>query len=241
MFDTRPGRQPRRDRLPDHPHAARARASRTVAVYLRRRPRRPARRDGRRGGAARAGARRATAISTSTRSSTRRASTGAEAIHPGYGFLSEDAAFAAGGRGRRASPSSVRRPTSSAPSAPRTPPATLAEAAGVPLLPGTGRARGSRTTRSAAAERIGYPVMLKATAGGGGIGMERCDDAQALSAAVRARAAPGGRQLRRRRRFPRALRRRAPATSRCRSSATARAGCSRSATATARSSAATRR
>ncbi len=95
--------------------------------------------------------------------------TGAGAIHPGYGFLSEDAGFA-----RRCEREGVVfvGPT----------PAQLdlfgtkhtaraaAEAAGVPLAPGTGLLP-DLDTALRAAERIGYPVMLKATGGGGGIGM----------------------------------------------------------------------
>ncbi|HTA19031.1 MAG TPA: urea carboxylase, partial [Polyangia bacterium] len=58
----------------------------------------------------------------------------------------------------------------------------LAEANGVPLLPGTGLLSGVDEALTAAA-RIGYPVMLKSTAGGGGIGMRRCADAAALTEA----------------------------------------------------------
>ncbi|MFJ9897087.1 5-oxoprolinase/urea amidolyase family protein [Streptomyces sp. NPDC091280] len=105
--------------------------------------------------------------------------TGAGAIHPGYGFLSEDAAFA-----RRCEDAGIVfvGPT----------PAQLelfgakhtaraaAEAAGVRLAPGTGLL-GSVAEALAAAEAIGYPVMLKATGGGGGIGMSACRSAAELT------------------------------------------------------------
>jgi urea carboxylase len=58
----------------------------------------------------------------------------------------------------------------------------LAEAEGVPLLPGSGLLA-DEAEAEAAAQRIGYPVMLKSTAGGGGIGMRICRDARELAAA----------------------------------------------------------
>jgi urea carboxylase len=95
--------------------------------------------------------------------------TGAQAIHPGYGFLSENAAFveaceAAGIAfiGPRAAQMRQLGPKHSA--------RALAEAHGVPLLPGTDLLPDLVTARREAA-RIGYPVMLKSTGGGGGIGM----------------------------------------------------------------------
>jgi len=96
-------------------------------------------------------------------------STGAQAIHPGYGFLSENAAFveaceAAGIAfiGPRAAQMRQLGPKHSA--------RALARAHGVPLLPGTDLLPDLATAQSEAA-RIGYPVMLKSTGGGGGIGM----------------------------------------------------------------------
>ena len=97
---------------------------------------------------------------------------GAGAVHPGYGFLSENASFA---RACEAAGVTFVGPT----------PEQLelfgakhtardaASAAGVAMLPGTGLL-GSVEEALAGAEQIGYPVMLKATAGGGGIGMQAC-------------------------------------------------------------------
>jgi urea carboxylase len=104
--------------------------------------------------------------------------TGAEAIHPGYGFLSENADFAeacaaAGIAFIGPKPDNIRAfgLKHSA--------RTLAEAEGVPLAPGTGLLADVDAAIEAAA-RIGYPVMLKATAGGGGIGMRVCTDPAAV-------------------------------------------------------------
>ena len=106
---------------------------------------------------------------------------GADALHPGYGFLSEDAAFA-----RRvesagvafAGPTPEQLDLFGAKHTAR----AAARAAGVPLLPGTGLLTDLGDARSAA-ERIGYPVMLKATGGGGGIGLRACHDAAELAEA----------------------------------------------------------
>ncbi|WP_295888777.1 urea carboxylase [uncultured Thiohalocapsa sp.] len=106
---------------------------------------------------------------------------GADAIHPGYGFLSENADFAeaceaAGIAFIGPTPTQIRefglKHTARA----------LAEANNVPLLPGT-ELLVDVDEALAQAERIGYPVMLKSTAGGGGIGMQLCDDAAELQAA----------------------------------------------------------
>ncbi len=97
---------------------------------------------------------------------------GAEAIHPGYGFLSENADFveaceAAGIVFIGPTAANIRafglKHSARA----------LAEAHGVPLAPGTGLLADAEAA-VAAARDIGYPVMLKATAGGGGIGMRVC-------------------------------------------------------------------
>ncbi|MBD3221766.1 acetyl-CoA carboxylase biotin carboxylase subunit [bacterium] len=95
--------------------------------------------------------------------------TGAEAIHPGYGFLAENANFAEtvienGFTWIGPDPETIRSMGDKATARAR------AEAAGVPTVPGTGILA---TVEAAlkAAERITYPVLLKATAGGGGKGM----------------------------------------------------------------------
>ncbi|MEV0299294.1 urea carboxylase [Nocardia sp. NPDC050710] len=108
-------------------------------------------------------------------------SSGAGAIHPGYGFLSENAEFAdqvaaAGIAFVGPTPEQLRifgdKHTAR----------TAAAAVGVPLIPGSGLLD-SADHAVAEAERIGYPVMLKAVGGGGGIGMQACADADALRAA----------------------------------------------------------
>ena len=113
---------------------------------------------------------------------------GAQAIHPGYGFLSENAGFA---RAVEQAGLIFLGPPASAIDAMGSKSAakTLMEAAGVPLVPGYhGDAQDAATFREAAA-RIGYPVLLKATAGGGGKGMKvvECDEdlADALASAQR--------------------------------------------------------
>ncbi|GAB3277552.1 urea carboxylase [Kineosporia babensis] len=107
------------------------------------------------------------------------ATTGADAVHPGYGFLSEDAAFAerceaAGLAFVGPEPEQLRvfgaKHTARA----------AALAAGVPVFPGTGLLDSAQDA-VAAVEAIGYPVMLKATGGGGGIGMVVCHDAAELT------------------------------------------------------------
>jgi 3-methylcrotonyl-CoA carboxylase alpha subunit len=96
---------------------------------------------------------------------------GAQAIHPGYGFLSENAGFA---RAIEQAGLIFLGPPASAIDAMGSKSAakSLMEAAGVPLVPGYhGQAQDYETFREAAA-RIGYPVLLKAAAGGGGKGMK---------------------------------------------------------------------
>ena len=94
---------------------------------------------------------------------------GAEAIHPGYGFLSENPDFAdacaaagiafIGPTGEQMRAFGLKHTARE-----------LAEKNGVPLLPGSGLLTGAKHAAKEA-KRIGYPVMLKSTAGGGGIGM----------------------------------------------------------------------
>lgn len=107
--------------------------------------------------------------------------TGAQAVHPGYGFLSENIGFA---ERLKAEGITFIGPTPDNISAfgLKHTARELAKASGVPLLPGSGLLD-SRKEALSAAEQIGYPVMLKSTAGGGGIGMQLCDNAEALAAA----------------------------------------------------------
>ncbi len=106
---------------------------------------------------------------------------GAQAIHPGYGFLSENAAFAE--RCEAAGivfvgPTAQQMRNFGLKHTAR----ELAQTHEVPLLPGSGLlADVEHAMRAAAA--IGYPVMLKSTAGGGGIGMQLCRSADDLAAA----------------------------------------------------------
>ena len=89
-----PDRQPRRDRLPRHQDGAAAWASRTVAVYSDADAERAPRAPGRRGGAASARRRRASRYLVGEKILAAAKATGAQAIHPGYGFLSENEDFA---------------------------------------------------------------------------------------------------------------------------------------------------
>ena len=95
---------------------------------------------------------------------------GADAIHPGYGFLSENAKFA-----HACADAGVKfiGPTAAAMDAmgSKTRARQAMEHAGIPLVPGTSRGLESFEQAQDVAARIGYPVMLKAAAGGGGKGM----------------------------------------------------------------------
>ncbi|HSI15405.1 MAG TPA: urea carboxylase [Chthoniobacter sp.] len=107
--------------------------------------------------------------------------TGAQAIHPGYGFLSENADFAeacekAGLAFIGPTPEQMRR------FGLKHTAREIAEQHGVPMCPGTGLLANADEAREAAG-RIGYPVMLKSTAGGGGIGMRVCWTAEELAEA----------------------------------------------------------
>ena len=101
--------------------------------------------------------------------------TGADAIHPGYGFLSERAEFAEAcekaGIVFVGPSASAMRLLGSKIAAKR-----LAVEAGVPITPGFFEPGASLDRLRAAAEEIGYPVMLKASAGGGGRGMRALHD-----------------------------------------------------------------
>ncbi|WP_329049499.1 urea carboxylase [Amycolatopsis sp. NBC_01488] len=107
--------------------------------------------------------------------------TSCDAVHPGYGFLSEDAAFARSCEDAGlafAGPSPEHLEVFGSKHTAR----EAARAAGVPLLAGTGLLSDVDEALSRAAE-IGYPVMLKATGGGGGIGMRACATPDELRAA----------------------------------------------------------
>ena len=110
---------------------------------------------------------------------------GAQAVHPGYGFLSENGDFAAAcgeaGLVFVGPPAGVLRAVGDKLQARR-----LAAAAGVPVLPGTDEPSADEAELLAAAGRIGLPLMIKAAAGGGGKGMRRVETAADLPAAVAA-------------------------------------------------------
>lgn len=108
--------------------------------------------------------------------------TGCDGVHPGYGFLSENADFAdacaqAGLTFIGPSGDAIRKAGSK--SAAR----DLMKAAGVPVTPGSDGPVSSPEEALAAAEKVGWPVLLKASAGGGGRGIRRCDGPEDLPAA----------------------------------------------------------
>jgi acetyl-CoA/propionyl-CoA carboxylase, biotin carboxylase, biotin carboxyl carrier protein len=96
---------------------------------------------------------------------------GADAVHPGYGFLAENAAFAqsvedAGMTWIGPPPSAIELMGS------KTAARTLMRDAGVPIIPGTTEPVGSAEDVAALGEEIGFPLLIKAAAGGGGKGMK---------------------------------------------------------------------
>lgn len=109
----------------------------------------------------------------------------ADAVHPGYGFLAEDPEFAeavqsAGLVWIGPSPQTMRDMGN------KNRARQLAEASGVPVLPGSGGitlAEASSAPDLALA--VGFPLLVKASAGGGGIGMKRCDDPVSLPAIIK--------------------------------------------------------
>jgi urea carboxylase len=104
--------------------------------------------------------------------------TGAQAVHPGYGFLSENRRFA-----EELSKHGIRfigpRPEHLDAFGLKHKAREIAQLSRVPLLPGSGLLETIDEAMEEAA-RIGFPLMLKSTAGGGGIGMQLCHDAETL-------------------------------------------------------------
>src|SRR5271169_5244523 len=113
------------------------------------------------------------------------AQSGVDAIHPGYGFLSENAKFA-----RACADAGVKfiGPTAAAMDAMglKTQARQAMERAGVPIVPGTSRGLESPEQAEQVAAKIGYPVMLKAAAGGGGKGMRLVHAPEELKSALEA-------------------------------------------------------
>ena len=110
-------------------------------------------------------------------------SSGAQAVHPGYGFLSENAEFAQAcadaGLVFIGPPASAIEAMGSKSAA-----KTLMEKAGVPLVPGYHGRDNDAALLAKHAARIGYPVLIKASAGGGGKGMRRVDKAEDFAASL---------------------------------------------------------
>ncbi len=110
--------------------------------------------------------------------------TGADAVHPGYGFLSENARFAEmveahGLTFIGPSPDHIRMMGDKIEAK------RAIAGLGVPLVPGSDGAVMDRATARKVADRIGYPVLVKAAAGGGGRGMKVAQDAPSLDEALR--------------------------------------------------------
>jgi acetyl-CoA carboxylase biotin carboxylase subunit len=108
---------------------------------------------------------------------------GAEAVHPGYGFLSENPKFA-----RACGASGIKfigpTPESMEVMGSKTRARQQMEKAGVPFVPGTSRGLESRAQAEEVAAKLGYPVMLKAAAGGGGKGMRLVQSREELASAL---------------------------------------------------------
>jgi acetyl-CoA carboxylase biotin carboxylase subunit len=120
--------------------------------------------------------------------------TGADAVHPGYGFLAENAAFASA---CRQAGLTFIGPTPEAMTlmGSKTAARQAAIRAGVPVVPGTEDALGPDVPDSAIAaiaDRVGYPIMIKAVAGGGGKGMRVVAHPDELTSAVRAARSEAG-------------------------------------------------
>ena len=109
--------------------------------------------------------------------------TGAEAVHPGYGFLSERAEFAEACAAANlvfVGPTAAMMTAMGSKSGSK----ELMEKAGVPLVPGYHGEAQDEATLLAAAEKIGFPVLVKASAGGGGRGMRIVREAADFAAAI---------------------------------------------------------
>ena len=108
---------------------------------------------------------------------------GAEAVHPGYGFLSENAAFV-----RACQEAGITfigpEPEAMEAMGSKTAARKVAIAAGVPVVPGTTEAFQSFEEAEKTAIEIGYPIMLKAAAGGGGKGMRLVNSANDLKSSL---------------------------------------------------------
>jgi acetyl-CoA carboxylase, biotin carboxylase subunit len=119
---------------------------------------------------------------------------GADAIHPGYGFLSENAKFA-----QACVDAGVKfiGPTAAAMDAmgSKTKARQAMEKAGVPFVPGTSRGVESFEEAEQVSAKIGYPVMLKAAAGGGGKGMRLVHAADELKSALEGARSEAGRSF----------------------------------------------
>lgn len=109
--------------------------------------------------------------------------TGAEAVHPGYGFLSENAGFAQACFDAGlvfVGPTAAMMTAMGSKSGSK----TLMEKAGVPLVPGYHGEAQDEATLSNAADKIGFPILVKASAGGGGRGMRIVRSAEELGPAI---------------------------------------------------------
>jgi acetyl-CoA carboxylase biotin carboxylase subunit len=110
---------------------------------------------------------------------------GCDAIHPGYGFLAESPAFARAVR--KAGLAFIGPPADAIEKmGVKTQARRLMREAGVPIVPGFSGAEATATDFGRAADEIGYPVLIKAASGGGGIGMRAVHDPRDLADALAA-------------------------------------------------------
>ncbi len=109
--------------------------------------------------------------------------TGADAVHPGYGFLAENAAFAAACRDAGVTFIGPTPEAIDAMGSKQRAKRIMAEA-GVPVIPGYDGADQSADVLARKAVAIGFPILVKASAGGGGKGMKRVDHERDLAAAI---------------------------------------------------------